>query len=107
MKASADSVTAYYNAGSAALVLLLIGIAIGLFFYFRQRRRTNGYWLASREENIPLTHSLGVEDTLPQNGDIDDELNGDMKGKGPALNEPIFDVGSDDEGEYRDRVHTK
>ena len=82
------------------MVLLLIGIAIGLFFYFRQRRKSQGYWLNNREESIPLSRSLGGDET-PQNGD----MNGDSKGKGRALNEPIFDVGSDDEGEYRDRTH--
>lgn len=94
---------AYYNAGSAALVLLLIGIAIGVFFYFRQRRQRNGYWLTSREESIPLSRNLGGDETPPRNGILDH----DSKGKARELNEPVFDVGSDDEGDYRDHVGTK
>lgn len=89
---------AYYNAGSAALVLVLIALGIGLFLYFRQRRRSRGSSLKLKEdgmpeESIPLSRSIGM------NGHGE---NGDYKGKGRAQGEPIFDVGSDDEGDYKD-----
>jgi len=99
---------AYYNAGSAALVFILIALSIGLFFYFRSRRRQRqGVSLTRQaeldEETIPLsTQNGGLEDTSRQ-----------RKGKGKeqydeASGEPIFDVGendSDSEGErrYRDK----
>ncbi|TDL29373.1 KEX1 protein [Rickenella mellea] len=92
---------AYYNAGSAALVLLLIAIAIGMVFYCRRRRRhTNIFSLGSREEHIPLSQSVpdeGVNGHGP-------ELDYPGKGKGRAIEEHmVFDVGnSDDEGDYRD-----
>jgi hypothetical protein len=80
------------------LVLLLIGIAIGAFLYIRKRRQSKRSWLPSGEEHIPLSRSLGEDDV--QN----DGLNGDSKGKGRAPGETIFDVGSDDEEEYRDHA---
>ncbi|KAJ7167745.1 Alpha/Beta hydrolase protein [Mycena filopes] len=107
---------AYYNAGSAAVVLTLIFAAIGLFVCYRRRRRGSGPRLPVNQhgEDIPLNaHSV-------------DDLNGEMaeveedeafrqrqrraKGKGKAramepnveAPPPIFDVGDSDEDEYRD-----
>jgi len=93
---------AYYNAGSAALVLVIIALGIGIFLYWRQRRRSRsrGASIGLKEESIPLSQSVGDE----MNGH-GDNMNGDYKGKGRALQaEAIFDVGSDEEGEYKDDV---
>jgi carboxypeptidase D len=103
--------SAYYNAGSAALVLLLIGLSIGLFFFFRTRRhkRLRGLPITRQdaEESIALTHADG-------NGHADDgdDMRRRDKGKGRQLDdesskEAIFDVGDsdgdDDDDEYKDR----
>ncbi|KAJ3576241.1 hypothetical protein NP233_g575 [Leucocoprinus birnbaumii] len=98
---------AYYNAGSAALVLLLVFIAIGTFVWCRMRRRRvqlppNGPG-GDDEESIPLTTS--VMNGHGRRGSVDEE-NGDVtrsrKGKEKAV---VFDVGSDEEDEedYRHR----
>ena len=88
-------ISAYYNAGSAALVLVLIALAIGTFLLCRKRRRTSRANIAMTEEAIPLNQT--VIDPRLENG------NDDYKGKGRAHEDPaIFDVGSDDEGEYHD-----
>lgn len=92
----ADYELAYYNAGSAALVLVLIALAIGLFLFCR-RRRTGRVVIGIPEESIPLSQNIAG---VPMNGHEDD---GDYKGKGRAHEgTAIFDVGSDDEGEYHD-----
>jgi len=93
---------AYYNAGSAALVLVVIALVIGIFLYWRQRRRSRsrGASIGLKEESIPLSQSVG--DVMNGHGD---GMNGDYKGKGRALQaEAIFDVGSDEDGEYKDDV---
>jgi carboxypeptidase D len=92
---------AYYNAGSAAIVLVLILAVLGTVLWYRiRRRRLHGLPISkNEEENIPLTQSLPAED-----GDsLDDRGMSIRKGKrraheaGPS---PIFDVGdSDEEGE--------
>lgn len=95
-----SSSKAYYNAGSAALVLVLIALAIGSFLYCRRRRKTGRLTIGNPEEVIPLSQS---ENGRFMNGDRE---NGNYKGKGRALeSEAIFDVGegSDDESDYRDR----
>ena len=57
------SLKAYYNAGSAALVLVLIALAIGGFLWWRHRKnRLSGPPRLSQdglEESIPLTQSEG------------------------------------------------
>lgn len=91
---------AYYNAGSAALVLFLLAFAIGLFIFCRRRRRTGDLSIGTAEESIPLSQNVGSHETNEHDG-------GSLyKGKGRALeSQTIFDVGegSDDEGEYHDR----
>lgn len=88
-KARTNWTTAYYNAGSAALVLLLIFLAIGIFLWFRFRRRpTKGVRLDQTEENIPLNAS---------HMDEEDESFRQRKGKERAESETMFDVGDDDE----------
>lgn len=56
-------IPAYYNAGSAALVLVLIALAIGVFLWWRRRKnRLTGLLRSPRvggEESIPLTESNG------------------------------------------------
>ena len=103
---------AYYNAGSAALVLVLIFLVIGLFIWCRVRRKRVVKLPTTRpdedEENIPLNpSSLGER----QHDEISSELVG-FRGKGkersrngdisPPEEPPIFDVGdSDDDEEYK------
>ncbi|KAJ7639547.1 Alpha/Beta hydrolase protein [Roridomyces roridus] len=98
---------AYYNAGSAALVLALILGAIGIFVWCRMRRRRNAPRLPmdQREESIPLTSH--VEENGNGNG-VDEfrQRGGKGKGKERAVDlapPPIFDVGDSDEEEgYKD-----
>ncbi|KAK7470149.1 Cell death protease [Stygiomarasmius scandens] len=93
---------AYYNAGSAALVLVIIFLVIAGFLWCRYRRRRNLQLPDNRdEENIPLTMSQ-------DNGNESREFRS-RKGKERAIDDedekPIFNVGdSDDEEEsYRRR----
>ncbi|KAI0751082.1 alpha/beta-hydrolase [Daedaleopsis nitida] len=99
---------AYYNAGSAALVLLLVGLLVGGFFWWRMRKgRARGLSLSTAEEHIPLNSAAGDE----QNGFRDGDANGDgfrsRKGKERAHDlseeEAIFDVGDDDDDERSPR----
>jgi len=91
---------AYYNAGSAALVLLLIFLAIGGVLWCRIRRRRLHLPLEknNEEESIPL-NSTSL-------GDEEEEMFRKRKGKERALEpegEPIFNVGDiDDEDGYKD-----
>jgi len=104
---------AYYNAGSAALIFVLIMLAIGLFFYFRSRRQPkpgrrialNDREQQLEEETIPLSSSSHANGGR---ADDDDDQRRRRKGKdrqyqdGGPKGEPIFDVGddaSDDETE--------
>ena len=105
---------AYYNAGSAALVLILIFAGIGTFVWCRFRRPRAVVLGGNEEESIPLNASRRMED------EVDDETAAEearsqfwqSKGKGkgravePEVHEPpIFDVGDSDEED--DRVHTR
>lgn len=100
--------SAYYNAGSAALVLVILAILIGGFVWWRIRKgKFRGMGLPQSredirtEEHIPLTQST--------NGDIedhyDDEESLQPKGKGRATGltprEEIFGVGDDEDEELR------
>jgi carboxypeptidase D len=94
---------AYYNAGSAAIVLVLILAVLGTVLWCRiRRRRLHGLPISkNEEENIPLTQTLPADD-----GDsLDDGGISTRKGKGRAQEtglSPIFDVGdSDEEGGER------
>jgi carboxypeptidase D len=120
------SLLAYYNAGSAALILLVVFLLIGAFLWCRRRRKVApGFSLPLHrdtspeldEESIPLRESM-----LNGNGASTDTLPSAYKGKaranepddrrlsGETLNPPIFDVGaeSDDEDgtyeKYKDRT---
>ncbi|KAJ7784094.1 Alpha/Beta hydrolase protein [Mycena metata] len=101
---------AYYNAGSAAIVLTLIFAAIGIFVCYR-RRRGSGPRLPVNQhgENIPL-NARSVDDLNGEMAEVeaDDEAfrqrQRRVKGKGKAVDvgPPIFDVGDSDEEEFRD-----
>ena len=95
---------AYYNAGTAALVFVLIALAIGLFFYFRGNRSPKrmgnggayGEVNGDAEESIPL-----------QQSHAETEENRRRKGKGRATEadyreegETMFEIGSDGEEKY-------
>ncbi|THH18196.1 hypothetical protein EW146_g2731 [Bondarzewia mesenterica] len=94
---------AYYNAGSAAVILVIICIALAVFFWYRvRRRRLRGLPVSANdeEESIPLTQSGPAHD----GNDGIDETNGFRgrmgKGKERAEEAPaIFDVGDSDEDE--------
>lgn len=97
---------AYYNAGSAALVLLLILLAIGVFFWCRTRSRRRVSRVRLEEESIPLQSSMNDEE--------DDGFRQRAgKGKERALGdaserEEMFTVAdSDDEEEVKSPVNTR
>lgn len=96
--------TAYYNAGSAALVLLLIFLAIGTFFWCRIRSRRRVSQVRLEEESIPLNSSVNDDEGFRQRAG---------KGKERALGdaserEEMFAVAdSDDEDEFRSPATTR
>ena len=111
--------TAYYNAGSAALVLVLIAVLIGGFLYWRSRKgglkglplsNHGSTRLNENEESIPLrAHGDGEDhDGSPTLVGHDDEVrsrSGKGKGKERATTyemtpkEEIFGVGDSDDEE--------
>ncbi|KAI0650444.1 alpha/beta-hydrolase [Trametes meyenii] len=94
---------AYYNAGSAALVLVLIAALVGGFLWWRSRRnRLRGLPLSTHEENIPLNLSNGGERDDDEEGGFRPRKGKERAGTLPE-EEAIFDVGSDDEGEKSPR----
>ncbi|KAF5388045.1 hypothetical protein D9615_000707 [Tricholomella constricta] len=105
---------AYYNAGSAALVLILIFAGIGTFVWCRLRRRRLRLPInASAEESIPLNASRRMEDEWDAEAAAAEEHEYESrqrKGKGRATEPethqaPIFDVGDSDEED--DRLHRR
>lgn len=89
---------AYYNAGSAALVLVVVFLIIGTFIWCRLRRRRVQLPITRTEENIPLTSSL-------RDNGSDEDTSRKRKGKAreesePLADPPIFEVGDSDEEEY-------
>ena len=92
---------AYYNAGSAAVVLVLILAVLGSVLWCRiRRRRLHGLPIAqNEEESIPLTQKLPTDDSDP----LDNRGLSSRKGKERAQEaglSPIFDVGDSDEDEH-------
>ncbi|KAI9064815.1 alpha/beta-hydrolase [Trametes sanguinea] len=95
---------AYYNAGSAALVLVLIAVCVGGFLWWRSRRRNlflRDMPMSTHEENIPL--NVSVREDGDEDGD-DKRSFRSRKGKERASGtgaeqDAIFDVGSDEEDE--------
>jgi carboxypeptidase D len=105
---------AYYNAGSAALVLVLVFLIIGTFVWCRLRRKRVQLPFGQVEESIPLNSSMrgdGEEDA--------DVVQQKRKRKGKersreggasseALAEPpIFDVGDSDDDEFKHHTSHK
>jgi len=91
---------AYYNAGSAAIVLVLIVAALGTVFWCRMRKQRLRLPVSRNEEEyIPLTRGQ------PHTPDPDTNEFRARKGKERAVetgDAPIFDVGdSDEEGDER------
>ncbi|KAH0840222.1 Alpha/Beta hydrolase protein [Lanmaoa asiatica] len=89
---------AYYNAGTAALVFLLVVIGLGVCMWYRLRRRRIRFSRRDddAEENIPLkTTSEGDGDGVEF-----EQVLQNRKGKERAIEDegtPIFDVGEADE----------
>lgn len=92
---------AYYNAGSIALVFVLIALSVGMFLFCRNRRRKQMTLrtVPDEEENIPLTQS----ETLRDKHESDDEWR-HRKGKSRArepletpMPETVFDVGQEED----------
>ena len=93
-----ESIVAYYNAGSVALVLVIVAVVVGGFLWWRSRRqRMRGFSIsaANTEEHIPLNLSMG-----DMNGHDEDSFR-QRKGKertgerrSPA--EELFSVGDSD-----------
>ncbi|ELU38368.1 KEX1 protein [Rhizoctonia solani AG-1 IA] len=91
--------TAYYNAGSAALILVIILVFIGLFLFWRSRRsaklgRVNLPTEQDQEERIPLSTNVGAAVSR-------DDFGQDRDRRGES--EPIFDVGDDSGSEDGDK----
>ena len=115
--------SAYYNAGTVALIVVLIAVALGTILYCRSRRSSSGR--TSRislrpsrdgyvhdgvdyangglaEESIPLNPSAYADG----NGNADEEESRRRKGKGKGkvvtfeAEETVFEVGSDDEQKH-------
>lgn len=92
---------AYYNAGTVALIVVLIAVSIGTVLYCRSRRKAGtsritlgeGNATGTAEESIPLTLASHEEARR-------------RKGKGRAIperieeEEEIFEIGSDGEETY-------
>ena len=88
---------AYYNAGSAALVLLLVLLAIGAFFWCRIRSRRRVSQVRLEEESIPLHSSMGDEGFRQRPGKGKERALGDASER-----EEMFAVAdSDDEDDLR------
>lgn len=94
---------AYYNTGSIAVILFLIGLGFGLYFFCRNRRRRLGFGSSAMrrmddEEAIPLADS----DTLRDKGETDEQWRA-RKGKGradPDGEKVVFDVGEDEDDDH-------
>ncbi|KAG8824527.1 Cell death protease [Serendipita sp. 401] len=93
---------AYYNAGTVALIVVLIAVTIGTILYCRSRKKP-------RESRIMLGANGGTEEeNIPLNRSQSDlEESRRRKGKGRAVHtvEPIeeetmFEIGSDGEEKY-------
>ncbi|KAF8165686.1 pheromone-processing carboxypeptidase KEX1 [Crassisporium funariophilum] len=98
---------AYYNAGSAALVLVLVFVVIGTFVWCRIRRKRVQLPTSQGEESIPLNSTMERNDVNGHSGS-DEDVPRQRKGKDRSregdetVEPPIFNVGdSDDEEEYK------
>ena len=96
---------AWYNAGSALLILLILLSIVGLYFYFRRRgqlRRRVGLPSRSSQdaERVPLgSERVEMDDIERAEGyELDDEYKRRRKGKGKERAR-----GDEDGEEYHDR----
>ncbi|EPQ59066.1 alpha/beta-hydrolase [Gloeophyllum trabeum ATCC 11539] len=93
---------AYYNAGSAAVVLVLILLALGAFFWCRVRRR-RGLRLpniglgGTAEESIPLNQTQEDDDFRRRKGK-EREVDGDTEER------TVFEVGEDEDDEEKSPI---
>ncbi|KAG2013266.1 KEX1 protein [Coprinopsis cinerea AmutBmut pab1-1] len=87
---------AYYNAGSAALVLVLIMLVIGLFIWYR--RRKSRLQLPSNQSGELAEESIPLRSEMEDRGGNGVSNGGAWKGKARA-SEPVFEVGDSDEDE--------
>ena len=98
---------AYYNAGSAALVLLLIAFVVAGFLWWRARRqRLRGLPVSTAEENIPLNAQMEGDrngNGIGHGAASEEDLFRGRKGKGrePLESEEIFSVGDSDDEDGR------
>lgn len=89
------AVAAYYNAGTATLVFLLVAVGLGTYLWYRLRKRRVqlSREAGDTEENIPLKSTTDEDvDELET-----EESRRRRKGKERAIDDdegtPIFDVG--------------
>ncbi|KAF8914278.1 alpha/beta-hydrolase [Gymnopilus junonius] len=91
---------AYYNAGSAGIVLVLVFAVIGTFVWCRIRRR--------RALSLPLHNT--EDEAIPLNTreneseeDVEEtrQRKGKERAREPFADPPIFDVGDSDEEDYK------
>ncbi|CAG7848349.1 Pheromone-processing carboxypeptidase KEX1; AltName: Full=Carboxypeptidase D; Flags: Precursor [Serendipita indica DSM 11827] len=94
------TLTAYYNAGTVALIVVLIAVSIGTVLYCRSRRNVGPSRIVLRDDNANGT----TEESIPLTLSSDESRR--RKGKGRAIPEPIeeeeeiFEIGSDGEEKY-------
>ncbi|KAH7926806.1 alpha beta-hydrolase [Leucogyrophana mollusca] len=97
---------AYYNAGSATLILILIAMAIGLCIWCRLRRRPVRLSKGDvAEENIPLNSASDGYDF--DDRDARRKRKGKERAEEDESGSPIFDVGEDDEDYHSDGGHRR
>jgi len=98
------ALSAYYNAGSAALVLLLILLAVGIFFWCRIRSRRRVSQVRLEEESIPLHSSVNDDDGFRQRAGKGKER---ALGNASEREEMFAVVDSDDEDEAKSPIATR
>jgi len=104
--------TAYYNAGSAALVLVLVFVIIGTFVWCRLRRKRVQLPFGQVEESIPLNSSIrgdGEEDVdvVRQKRKGKERLREGGTSSEALVEPPIFDVGDSDDEEFKHHTSHK
>ncbi|THH27823.1 hypothetical protein EUX98_g6359 [Antrodiella citrinella] len=91
---------AYYNAGSAALVLVIIAVLIGAFVWWRTRKGTLGLPISRGDIGTEGDESIPLRTNGDMHDDLEDEDTRLSKGKGRATSltphEDIFGVGEDE-----------
>jgi len=103
---------AYYNAGSAALVLVLVFVIIGTFVWCRLRRKRVQLPFGRVEESIPLNTSMRGDDeedvdVVRQKRKGKERLRESGASSEPLAEPPIFDVGDSDDEEFKHHTRHK